>query len=209
MPWVPLLKTPISLPAKTHGISAGARSSASAAAVAASEALYALDSDTGGALRQSASFCGVVGLKPTYGRVSRFGLAATASSMDTVGPIAKNVKDCAIVLNAISGIDSFDPTSSDAVVPDFLKSLESKPEGAKIGIPKEFFGDEVAEDVKSAVINAAKTFENLGYVCEEISLPHAEYALWAYLAIVAVRQARSWAYMTEFDTGIGHKIMKA
>lgn len=160
-------------------------SSASAAAVAASEALYALDSDTGGALRQSASFCGVVGLKPTYGRVSRFGLAATASSMDTVGPIAKNVKDCAIVLNAISGIDSFDPTSSDAVVPDFLKSLESKPEGAKIGIPKEFFGDEIAEDVKSAVINAAKTFENLGYVCEEISLPHAEYALWAYLAIVA------------------------
>jgi len=159
--------------------------SGSAAAVAASEALYALDSDTGGALRQSASFCGVVGLRPTYGRVSRFGLAASASSLDTIGPIAKNVKDCAIVLNAISGLDNFDPTSSDVAVPNYLESLEPKPEGIKIGIPKEFFGTEVCEGVKSAVMNAAKTFEEMGYVCEEVSLPHTEYALLTYLIIAA------------------------
>lgn len=160
-------------------------SSGSAAAVAASEALYSLDSDTGGSIRQSASFCGVVGLKPTYGRVSRFGLAASASSLDTIGPITKDVKDCAIVLNAISGLDPFDPTSSDTIVPDYLKSLEAKPRGVKIGIPKEFLGDKVCEDVKTAVLNAAKTFEEMGFVCEETSLPHTEYALWAYLVIAA------------------------
>lgn len=165
-------------------------SSASAAAVAASEALFALDSDTGGAIRQSASYCGVVGLRPTYGRVSRFGLAASASSLDTIGPVTKTVKDCAIVLNAIAGLDSFDPTSSETGVPDFIKSLETKPEGIKIGIPKEFLGQEVCEDVKAAVLNAAKTFEDMGCVCEEVSLPHSEYSLWAYL-ITASAEASS------------------
>ena len=122
--------------------------SGSAAAVAADEAIYSLDSDTGGSIRQAASYCGVVGLKPTYGRVSRFGLAANAASMDTIGPITKNVKDCAILLNAIAGLDSFDPTSSDTAVPDYLKSLDIKLKDVKIGIPQELLRDAVNEDVK-------------------------------------------------------------
>lgn len=177
--------------------------SSSAAAVAADVAIYSLGSDTGGSVRQSAAYCGVVGLKPTYGRVSRFGLAASASSLDTIGPVTKDVKDCAIVLNAISGLDTFDPTSSDTIVPDYLKSLETKPEGAKIGVPKEFLGDKVCEDVKSAVLNAAKTFEDIGFICEETSLPNVEYALWVYYIIAA---AEASSEMGQYD-GIryGHR----
>lgn len=178
-------------------------SSSSAAAVAADVAIYSLDSDTGGSVRQSASYCGVVGLKPTYGRVSRFGLAAKASSMDTVGAITKDVKDCAIVLGAISGMDSFDPTSSDMAVPDYLESLKTKLEGVKIGIPKEFLGDVVDKNVKNAILNAAKTFENMGFVCEETSLPNVEHALWVYYVIAA---AEASSEMGQYD-GIryGHR----
>ncbi len=163
----------------------GGSSGGSAAAVAADECIYSLGSDTGGSIRQPASYCGVVGLRPTYGRVSRFGLATTASSMDTVGPITKDVKDCAIVLNAISGFDSLDPTSSDSAVSEYFKSVETEMKNAKIGIPKEFLGDEIDEEVKSAILRAARTYEDLGCNCEEISLPHTKYALWAYYIIVS------------------------
>ncbi len=163
----------------------GGSSGGSAAAVAADECIYSLGSDTGGSIRQPASYCGVVGLRPTYGRVSRFGLAASASSMDTIGPVTKDVTDCAIVLNAIAGLDSFDPTSSDSFVPDYLKSLETELKDARIGIPKEFLGDSVDTDIKKAVLNAANVYEDLGCYCEEISLPHAKYALWAYYIIVS------------------------
>ena len=180
--------------------------SGSAAAVAADEAIYSLDSDAGGSIRQAASYCGVVGLKPTYGRVSRFGLAANAASMDTIGPITKNVKDCAILLNAIAGLDSFDPTSSDTAVPDYLKSLDIKLKDVKIGIPQELLRDAVNEDVKSAVLNASKTFEDMGFFCEETSLPHVKYALWAYY-IIAVAEGSS--EMGQYD-GIryGHRAEK-
>ncbi|HHY70963.1 MAG TPA: Asp-tRNA(Asn)/Glu-tRNA(Gln) amidotransferase subunit GatA [Thermoanaerobacterales bacterium] len=163
----------------------GGSSGGSAAAVAADECIYSLGSDTGGSIRQPASYCGVVGLRPTYGRVSRFGLAASASSMDTIGPVTKDVTDCAIVLNAIAGLDSFDPTSSDSFVPDYLKSLETELKDARIGIPKEFLGDSVDTDIKKAVLNAANVYEDLGCYCEEISLPHAKYALWAFYIIVS------------------------
>lgn len=168
----------------------GGSSGGSAAAVAADECIYALGSDTGGSVRQPASYCGVVGLKPTYGRVSRFGLAASASSMDTIGPITKDVTDCAFVLNAIAGLDSYDPTSSDSPVPDYLISLQTELKSAKIGIPKELLGDLVDRDVKDAVLKAADFYETMGCHCEEISVPHAEYALWVYY-IIASAEASS------------------
>lgn len=174
----------------------GGSSGGSAAAVAADEAIYSLGSDTGGSIRQPASYCGVVGLKPTYGRVSRFGLAASAASMDTVGPITKDVTDCAAVLGAIAGLDSFDPTSSDSAVPDYPKSLQTELKGAKIGIPKELLGYTTHKDVKNAVLKAAKTYEDIGYICEEMSLPHAEYALWAYYIIAS---AEGSSEMGQYD----------
>jgi aspartyl-tRNA(Asn)/glutamyl-tRNA(Gln) amidotransferase subunit A len=163
--------------------SPGGSSGGSAAAVAANECIYSIGSDTGGGIRQPASFCGVVGLKPTYGRVSRFGLAASVSSMDTIGPITKDVTDCAIVLNAIAGNDTYDPTSVDIKSSDYLQALKTDLEGAKIGIPKEFLGDMLDKDVKEAILNAVKTYESLGCHCEEISIPHAEYAVSAYYVI--------------------------
>jgi len=177
--------------------------SSSAAAVAADLAIYSLDSDTGGAVRQSAAYCGVVGLKPTYGRVSRFGLAGNAGSMDTIGPITKDVKDCAIVLNAISGMDLFDPSSSDTIVPDYLESLKTNLQNVKIGIPKEFLGDAVNKDIKNAILNAAKTFEDMGFICEETSLPNVEYALWVHYVIAS---AEASSEMCQYDgVRFGHR----
>lgn len=184
----------------------GGSSGGSAAAVAADEAIYSLGSDTGGSVRQPASYCGVVGLKPTYGRVSRFGLAASATSMDTIGPITKDVTDSAIVLSAIAGLDPFDPTSSESPVRDYLKSLQTELKGAKIGIPKEFLGSTVHKDIKNAVLNAAKIYEDLGYLCEETSLPHAEYALWAYYIIAA---AEASSELGKYDgVRYGHRAEK-
>lgn len=168
----------------------GGSSGGSAAAVAADECIYALGSDTGGSIRQPANYCGVVGLKPTYGRVSRYGLVAYASSLDQIGPITKDVTDCAIVLNYICGWDEKDSTSANVPVEDFTKSLVEDVRGLKIGIPKEYIGEGIEEDVKSAVFDAAKLFEDLGAKCEEISLPHTEYALWAYY-IIAPAEASS------------------
>ncbi len=168
----------------------GGSSGGSAAAVAADECIAALGSDTGGSIRQPASLCGVVGLKPTYGRVSRFGLVAFASSLDQIGPITKNVKDSAILLNIISGNDPFDSTSAPAPVPDFTKVLGNEIKGLKIGIPKEYFIKGMDREIEESVKTAIKKLESLGAVPVDISLPHTEYAVAAYY-VLATSEASS------------------
>ena len=168
----------------------GGSSGGSAASVAAGEVYYSLGSDTGGSIRQPASFCGVVGMKPTYGRVSRYGLVAFASSLDQIGPFTRDVEDCALVLNAICGKDSKDSTSADIAVPDFTKSLKNNIKGLKIGMPKEYFGDGIDEDVKKVLINSVETLKKLGAEIKEISLPLSQYALEVYY-ILASSEASS------------------
>lgn len=158
----------------------GGSSGGSAAVVAADEAIFALGSDTGGSIRQPSAFCGVVGLKPTYGLVSRFGLVAFASSLDQIGPITKNVTDSAVVLNAIAGYDKMDSTSADEKADDYTKSLGESVKGLKIGIPKEYIGEGIQKEVKDAIMNAAKVYESLGAEIFEFSLPMTKYALPAY-----------------------------
>ena len=167
----------------------GGSSGGSAAAVAACEAIFALGSDTGGSIRQPASFCGVVGLKPTYGRVSRYGLVAYASSLDQIGPITRDVTDCAFVLNAIAGHDEMDSTSTAADVPDFTKSLVADVKGLRIGLPKEYFVAGIDSEVENSVRNAAKVFEQLGAEIFEISLPHTDYAISTYYLIAPAEAA--------------------
>ena len=162
----------------------GGSSGGSAAAVAADMCLGALGSDTGGSIRQPASHCGVVGMKPTYGRVSRFGLVAFASSLDQIGPLTKDVTDCAVLMNAISGYDAGDSTSVPMDVPDYTTFLKEGLKRVKIGIPKEYnallgLDAEVSEAVKNAVM----TIEDLGAECVEVSLPYSEYAVAAYYVI--------------------------
>ncbi|GAB6100009.1 Asp-tRNA(Asn)/Glu-tRNA(Gln) amidotransferase subunit GatA [Halanaerocella petrolearia] len=171
----------------------GGSSGGSAAAVAAGEATIALGSDTGGSIRQPASFCGVVGMKPTYGLVSRFGLVAFASSLDQIGPISKDVTDCALALNYIAGHDQYDSTSVDREIPDYTESLDGDIEGLKIGVPKEYFGEGIDEEVKEAVWNAIKELEELGAEYEEVSLPHTEYALSAYYLIAPAEASSNLA----------------
>jgi aspartyl-tRNA(Asn)/glutamyl-tRNA(Gln) amidotransferase subunit A len=168
----------------------GGSSGGSAAAVAADECIAALGSDTGGSIRQPASLCGVVGLKPSYGRVSRYGLVAFASSFDQIGPITKNVKDSAILLNAISGHDRRDSTSADVAVPDFTAALGQDIKGMKIGIPKEFSVDGIDKEVDESVKTAIKQLESLGAVPIEVSLPHTGYAVATYY-ILATSEASS------------------
>lgn len=168
----------------------GGSSGGSAAAVAAREASYTLGSDTGGSIRQPASFCGVVGLKPTYGRVSRYGLVAFASSLDQIGPFANTVEDVALVLQAIAGHDPMDSTSVDIPVPDYSEALQGDIKGMKIGIPREYFPDELSSDVKDVVQKGIKKLEDLGAIVEECSMPHTEYALPTYY-IVAPAEASS------------------
>lgn len=168
----------------------GGSSGGSAAAVAADECIAALGSDTGGSIRQPAAFCGVVGLKPTYGRVSRYGLVAFASSFDQIGPITKNVKDSAILMNIISGHDTRDSTSADMPVPDFTADLGQELKGLKIGVPKEYFIEGMDTEVANSVKEAIKKLETLGAVPVEISLPHTEYAVAAYY-ILATSEASS------------------
>ncbi|RJP28671.1 MAG: Asp-tRNA(Asn)/Glu-tRNA(Gln) amidotransferase subunit GatA [Candidatus Omnitrophota bacterium] len=168
----------------------GGSSGGSAAAVAADEAIWALGSDTGGSIRQPASFCGVVGLKPTYGRVSRYGLIAFASSLDQIGPITKDVTDSAILANIISGYDPNDSTSVDAPVPDFTKALVKDVKGMKVGIPKEYFVEGLDIEVKKAVEEAIKKLDSLGVECSQVSLPHTEYAVPVYY-IIATAEASS------------------
>lgn len=161
----------------------GGSSGGSAAAVAAGEATIALGSDTGGSIRQPAAFCGVVGLKPTYGRVSRYGLIAYASSLDQIGPFGRSVYDCALQLNAIAGHDPLDSTSAQVAVPDFTKACGGDIRGLRVGMPKEFFEQGVSTEVAEAVHKAIAKLEELGATVEACSLPHTEYALAAYYII--------------------------
>jgi len=161
----------------------GGSSGGSAASVAAGEVPYSLGSDTGGSIRQPAAFCGVVGLKPTYGAVSRYGLVAFASSLDQIGPLTRTVEDNALVLNAIAGHDPLDSTSVPFNKPDYTQFLENNVRGLKIGVPKEFFGLGLKQEVAAVIEQAIKTFEQLGAKIEECSLPHMEYALPAYYII--------------------------
>ena len=167
----------------------GGSSGGSAAAVAAGSAIWALGSDTGGSIRQPASFCGVVGMKPTYGRVSRYGLVAFASSLDQIGPLTRDVTDCAHLLQTIAGNDKYDSTSSASEVPDYTKSLVEDVKGLKIGIPKEFFVKGMDAEVETAVRGAIQKLEALGANVQEISLPHTEYAISVYYLIAPAEAA--------------------
>ena len=171
----------------------GGSSGGSAAAVAAGTAVWALGSDTGGSIRQPASFCGVVGMKPTYGRVSRYGLVAYASSLDQIGPITKDVTDCANILNIIAGRDEMDSTSIDSVVPDYTKSLVQDVKGLKIGLPKEYFVKGMDPEVEGAVKAAVKQLEALGAEVVEISLPNTDYAISTYYLIAPAEAATNLA----------------
>ncbi|MDD5060270.1 MAG: Asp-tRNA(Asn)/Glu-tRNA(Gln) amidotransferase subunit GatA [Candidatus Omnitrophica bacterium] len=168
----------------------GGSSGGSAAAVAADEAIWALGSDTGGSIRQPASFCGVVGLKPTYGRVSRFGLIAFASSLDQIGPITKDVEDAAILTRIIAGYDPNDSTSVNQSVPDYTKSLTNDIKGLKIAIPKEYFVEGMDPEVKAVVDEAVNKLKGLGAVIKQVTLAHTEYAVPVYY-IIATAEASS------------------
>ena len=171
----------------------GGSSGGSAAAVAADECIFSLGSDTGGSIRQPASYCGVVGLKPTYSSVSRYGLIAFASSLDQIGPIAKNVKDAAMLYSAICGHDYRDMTTSKREYPDFASLIKADVKGKRIGIPKEYFSQGVNETVKEAVLNAAKELQAQGAEIVEISLPSTEYALSAYYIISSAEASSNLA----------------
>ncbi len=158
----------------------GGSSGGSAAAVAADQAFATLGSDTGGSIRQPAACCGIVGLKPTYGRVSRYGLVAFASSLDQIGPMTKDVEDCAILLSVISGHDAKDSTSAPVPVPDYRAVLSRDLKGLRIGLPKEFFIDGTDPDVSKAVSDAVAKMESLGASVREVSLPHSPYSLAVY-----------------------------
>ncbi|MDU2182868.1 MAG: Asp-tRNA(Asn)/Glu-tRNA(Gln) amidotransferase subunit GatA, partial [Veillonella sp.] len=168
----------------------GGSSGGSAAAVSSGSAIWALGSDTGGSIRQPASFCGVVGLKPTYGNVSRYGLIAFASSLDQIGPITRDVTDAALVLNAISGHDAKDSTSIPGARVDYTTALVNDVKNLKIGVPKEFFGEGLNSEVRKAMEEAIETYKKLGAEIVEVSLPNSKYALSAYY-IIALAEASS------------------
>jgi aspartyl-tRNA(Asn)/glutamyl-tRNA(Gln) amidotransferase subunit A len=161
----------------------GGSSGGSAAAVAAKLTPFSTGTDTGGSIRQPASLCGITGLKPTYGRVSRYGMIAYASSLDQAGPMTQTAEDAAIVLKTIAGFDKRDSTSADKTVPDYEKSLNNSLEGLKIGIPKEYFSEGLDDEVKQNILDAIKEFESLGATLKEVSLPHAKFAIPAYYII--------------------------
>ena len=162
----------------------GGSSGGAAAGIAAGEAIFSLGTDTGGSIRQPAAYCGIVGLKPTYGRVSRFGMIAFASSLDQAGPMTRDVTDAAIVLNLISGFDDKDGTSCPVPVPDYTKALTGEVKGLKIGVPKEYFVEGISNDVKAAVIKGIKHLEEMGAEVDwEVSLPSTAAALAVYYII--------------------------
>ncbi|TSI10562.1 Asp-tRNA(Asn)/Glu-tRNA(Gln) amidotransferase subunit GatA [Lysinibacillus sp. BW-2-10] len=158
----------------------GGSSGASAASVGAGEVPFSLGSDTGGSIRQPAAYCGVVGMKPTYGRVSRFGLVAFASSLDQIGPITRNVYDNALLLEAIAGVDPNDSTSANIPVPNYVSKLNGDIKGLRIAVPKEYLGEGVGEAARNSVREALEVLKGLGATVEEVSLPHSKYALAAY-----------------------------
>ena len=185
----------------------GGSSGGSAAAVAADEAILATGSDTGGSIRQPASFCGMVGLKPTYGRISRYGLVAFASSLDQIGPLAKDVTDAAILLGLMAGFDKKDSTSVDLPVPDYKTSLVNNVKGLRIGVIKELMGQGIADDVKDALKKAVKKYEELGAKIEEVSLPSFEYAVSTYYLIAP---AEASSNLARFDgVKFGHRSKNA
>lgn len=174
----------------------GGSSGGSAAAIAAGEAIWTLGSDTGGSIRQPASFNGCVGIKPTYGRVSRYGCVAFASSLDQIGPITRDVTDAAVVLNTICGHDEMDSTSLNVEVPDFTKALVADVKGMRIGLPKEYFGAGVDPKVKAVIEQAIAKYRELGAEIVEVSLPHTEYAVITYYIIAP---AEASANLARFD----------
>jgi aspartyl-tRNA(Asn)/glutamyl-tRNA(Gln) amidotransferase subunit A len=171
----------------------GGSSGGSAAAVAADMAVVALGSDTGGSIRQPASFCGVVGLMPTYGRVSRYGLIAFASSLDRIGPLARTVKDAAIVLGTIAGRDPMDSTSADLPVPDYAAEIEKPVRGLKLGVAQEYFGDGLEDEVRHAVESAIDRLKSLGCEVVPVSLPHTRYAIPTYYVIATAEASANLA----------------
>jgi aspartyl-tRNA(Asn)/glutamyl-tRNA(Gln) amidotransferase subunit A len=171
----------------------GGSSGGSAAAVAADMAVVALGSDTGGSIRQPASFCGVVGLMPTFGRVSRYGLIAFASSLDHVGPLAKTVKDAAIVLRTIAGRDPMDSTSADVPVPDYVAELDKPVRSLRLGIAKEYFGEGLDDEVRQAVESAIDRLKSLGCEVVSVSLPHTRYAIPTYYLIATAEASANLA----------------
>jgi len=183
----------------------GGSSGGSASSVAAGQAIWALGSDTGGSIRQPAAYCGNVGLKPTYGRVSRYGLVAYASSLDQIGPITRDVTDSALVLNAIAGYDAKDSTSINAEAPDYTKALVQDVKGLKIGLPKEYFGAGIQPEVAAAIKWAVDQLTAMGAEVKEVSLPHTEYALPAYYLIAP---AEASSNLARFDgVGFGHRAL--
>ncbi len=193
----------------------GGSSGGSCAAVAAEECHYALGSDTGGSIRQPSSFCGVVGIKPTYGTVSRYGLIAYGSSLDQIGPVAKDVTDCATILETISGFDEKDSTSVKREEYDFTSALVDEVKGMKIGIPKSYFGEGLDSEVKSAVLAAAKALEEKGAIVEEFELNLVDYAIPAYYVIASAEASSNLArfdgvkygYRTNSQVGL-HEMYK-
>jgi aspartyl-tRNA(Asn)/glutamyl-tRNA(Gln) amidotransferase subunit A len=174
----------------------GGSSGGSAAAVAANFAVATLGTDTGGSIRQPAAFCGVVGILPTYGRVSRYGLIAFASSLDRVGPFTKNVKDAATVLQAIAGKDVMDATSSDRPVEDYVEGLAKPVEGLRVGVPKEYFGEGLDPEIRSAIDGVLAGLKSMGCVVKPVSLPHTKYAIPTYY-VIATAEASS--NLSRFD----------
>ncbi|MCE5746535.1 Asp-tRNA(Asn)/Glu-tRNA(Gln) amidotransferase subunit GatA [Staphylococcus pseudintermedius] len=176
-----------------HKAVPGGSSGGSAAAVAAGLVPFTLGTDTGGSIRQPAAYCGVVGLKPTYGRVSRFGLVAFASSLDQIGPITRNVKDNALVLEAIAGEDEMDSTSAPDVATDFTADIGKDIKDMKIALPKEYIGEGVDEEVKEAALKAAETLKSLGAIVEEVSLPRTAYGIPSYYVIASAEASSNLA----------------
>jgi aspartyl-tRNA(Asn)/glutamyl-tRNA(Gln) amidotransferase subunit A len=166
---------------------------AAAAAVAAGEAIWALGSDDSGALRQAAAYCGLVGLKPTFGLVSRLGYIAATSSLGQIGPLTRSVADCALVLSAIAGYDAQDSLSLDRTVPNYSAALKKDAAGLKIGIPQEYFADNLDEEVKTAVFKAIEDLKALGATCVEVSLPHTKYALAAHYLLACAEASSNLA----------------
>jgi aspartyl-tRNA(Asn)/glutamyl-tRNA(Gln) amidotransferase subunit A len=174
----------------------GGSSGGSAASVASGQVPFSLGSDTGGSIRQPAAFCGIVGIKPTYGRVSRFGLVAFASSLDVIGPLTRTVEDNAYLLNVISGKDPYDATSADVDVPDFTKGLTGDVKGLRIAVPKEYLGEGVEPGVRESVLIALRELEKLGASWEEVSLPHSKYAVATYYLLAS---SEASANLARFD----------
>ena len=182
----------------------GGSSGGSAAAVAAGECIAALGSDTGGSIRQPASHCGVVGLKPTYGRVSRFGLVAFASSLDQIGPLTKDITDAALMMNVIAGYDRRDSTSVPVAVPDYRQSLVGGLQGIIVGVPREYFGEGLDLEVEQAVRTAIRVLEGRGARCVDVSLPHTQYGVAAYYIIAPAEASSNLARYDGVKYGFRH-----